>query len=144
MKKPKYYILTELWVPKFLITWYILMLLIGLIFIGLPHGMIYPILGSLFSYACFYGVREVLEFQNKNKGHMSRELFDSAVFFFWAFTISFFLFFFVSLLIPIFTGDFIFVNSGIVLLSMFPSSLGGALGACKAWEMREVFESKNN
>ncbi|HCT55079.1 MAG TPA: hypothetical protein DF712_21745, partial [Balneola sp.] len=104
----------------------------------------FPILGAVFSYASFYGVREVLEFQHKNKGHMSRELFDSAVFFFWAFTISFFLFFFVSLLIPIFKGDFMIVNAGIFLLSFFPSSLGGALGACKAWEMREVFESKYN
>lgn len=144
MEKPKYYILTEFWVPKFLIMWYTLMLLIGLIFIGFPNGIIYPVLGAVFSYASFYGVREVLEFQHKNKGHMSRELFDSAVFFFWVFTISFFLFFFISLLIPIFKGDFMIFNAGIFLFSFFPSSLGGALGACKAWEMRDIFESKNN
>ncbi|HAW78359.1 MAG TPA: hypothetical protein DEO59_17500 [Balneola sp.] len=144
MEKPKYYILTELWVPKFLITWHTLMLLIGLIFIGLPDGMIFPILGAVFSYASFYGVREVLEFQHKNKGHMSRELFDSAVFFFWIFTILVFLMFIISLIIPIFKGDFMIVNAGIYLLSFFPSSLGGALGACKAWEVREVFESKYN
>lgn len=144
MNKPKYYILTELWAPKILIFWHIAMLLIGLIFIRTPDGIIFPILGAVFSYAIFYGVREVLEFQHKNKGHMSRELYDSAVFFFWTFNIVFFLFFFVSLLIPIINGDFVLVDSGIYILSFFPSSLGGAFGACKAWEMREVFESKYN
>ncbi len=144
MIKPKYYKLTELWAPKILIVWHIAMLLIGLIFIRTSDGIIFPILGVVFSYAIFYGVRKVLEFQHKNKGHMSRELYDSAVFFFWAFTILYFLVFLVALLIPIIEGDFIIVDSGIFLLSFFPSSLGGALGACKAWEMREVFESKYN
>ena len=120
------------------------MLLIGLIFIELPDGLIFPIIGAVFSYASFYGVREVLEFQQKNKGHMSREIYDSAVFFFWAITIVFFLVFIISLFIPIVTGDFTIVDSGIFLLSFFPSSLGGSLGACKAWEMREVFEYKDN
>ncbi len=144
MEKPKYYKLTELWAPKILIVWHIAMLLIGLIFIRTSDGIIFPILGVVFSYAIFYGVREVLEFQHKNKGHMSRELFDSAVFFFWILNILVFLMFIISLIIPIFTGDFMIVNAGIFLLSFFPSSQGGALGACKAWEMREVFESKYN
>lgn len=54
MEKLKFYRLTELWVPKFLVVLHTLILFLGLIFIGIPDGIIYPVLGAVFSYAFFY------------------------------------------------------------------------------------------
>ena len=138
-EKPSRYKLTEFWGPRVLIAWYTVFLLVGLIFFELPDGLIIPIMGSIMAAVSMPMTQHVLKFQKKNSGHMKRGLYDSAVFFFWAFGFFGTSFFLIGAIISIFNsndafGIFFFLSS-----SLFP--LGMAIGASKQWEMRDVFKT---
>ena len=138
-EKPTRYKLTEYWGPRILITWYSVFILVGLIFFELPDGLIIPIMGSIMAAASIPMTQHVLKFQKKNSGHMKRGLYDSAVFFFWAFGIFGTAFFFIGAITSAFQSTesssiFFFLSS-----SLFP--FGAAIGASKQWEMREVFKT---
>jgi len=83
--------------------------------------------------------QHVLKFQKKNSGYMKRGLYDSAVFFFWAFGIFGTAFFFIGAISSVFqsteTASIFFFLS----MSLFP--MGVAIGASKQWEMRDVFKT---
>ena len=138
-EKPNRYKLTEYWGPKVLITWYLVFILVGLIFFEFPNGLIIPIMGTIMAVVSIPLTQHVLKFQKKNSGHMKRSLYDSAVFFFWAFGIFGTAFFFIGAMTSVFlsnetSSSFFFLSS-----SLFP--LGVAIGASKQWEMRDVFKT---
>ncbi len=138
-EKPNRYKLTEYWGPRVLVTWYSAFILIGLIFFELPDGLIIPIMGSIMAAVSIPMTQHVLKFQKKNSGHMKRGLYDSAVFFFWAFGIFGTSFFLIGAIISIFNNNDVFGIFFFLSSSLFP--LGMAIGASKQWEMREVFKT---
>lgn len=138
MEKPNRYKLTEFWGTRILIFWYAVFLIVGLIFIELPDGLMFPLMGALAAKFSIHMGQQVLRFQKKNSGHMRRGLYDSFLFFFWSFGILGTAFFLTGAMISIFESNevldkFFFLSSSL-------SPLGVAIGASKQWEMREVFK----
>ncbi|MEQ9266297.1 MAG: hypothetical protein RLN81_13795 [Balneolaceae bacterium] len=138
MEKPNRYKFTEYWGTRILIFWYVFLVIVGLIFIELPDGLIFPLMGALAAKFSIHMGQQVLRFQKKNSGHMKRGLYDSAVFFFWLFGILGTTLFLTGAIISIFESYEILDKFFFLSSSLFP--LGIAIGASKQWEMREVFK----
>tara|TARA_B100000674_G_scaffold78991_1_gene54882 strand:- start:2806 stop:3210 length:405 start_codon:yes stop_codon:yes gene_type:complete len=132
--------ITERWGPRFLIAWYTLFLLLGIIFIGVPDGLITPFMGIFMTVMSLLMIRLVLKFQKRNSSFMKRGLYDSAVFFFWAFSIFGTTSFLVISLVSIFETESF--SEAFFFISVAPFPLGISIGAAKQWEMRDVFKTE--
>lgn len=82
-KKPIHYALTEKWFYKVSLTWGIILLAAGLLYIGILQGIITVVVFGLMSFMGYWLLKTMFGFQNLNKTFITQKIFSIFLGIFW-------------------------------------------------------------
>ena len=81
--KPNHYLFTEKWFYKVSLTWGIIILIAGLLYIGILQGVITVVLFGLMSFVGYWLLKNILGLTKLNQKLITQKIFSILLGFFW-------------------------------------------------------------
>ena len=134
--EPKHILLTKQYAPKFVLGWCGACLLIGMAFVGIELGTLFPVIALLMTFLGSQMLKFLISF-HKNNRFMTRKIFDFFILFFWVSGVSMFLW-------QVFNAGTVFMSGQpIDSFASFASAIfpiGFSFGAAQKWEQRFEYD----